>query len=121
MTVVLFVPLCCVSSPLCLCTPSDLSDLELPAPPAGESDRRDPDAVNRELYRLLLETVAALHQRQVTLSDRDCRQIPQLIGERERPDKRPHPPFMAGEERPRGRYTTTEVALLPRYGVACKS
>ncbi|KAF0309638.1 KICSTOR complex protein SZT2 [Amphibalanus amphitrite] len=70
----------------------DLSELELPSP-AGDPDRYDPDAANRELYRLLLDTVAALHQRQVTLTARDCRQIPQLVCERERTERRPHPPF----------------------------
>ena len=74
--------------------------MELPSP-AGDPERYDPDAVNRELYRLLVDTVEALHQRQVPLTARDCRQIPQLVCERERPERRPHPPFMPGETPPR--------------------
>ena len=55
---------------------ADLSELELPAERGG----CEADAANRELYGQLLDSVAALHQRQLTLSDGDCRQLQQLVG-----------------------------------------
>ena len=73
---------------------SDLSELELPCEAGG----CESDAANRELYGLLLDSVAALHQRQLSLSDGDCRQLQQLVGERERPESRPRPPFGPGTD-----------------------